>query len=41
MDGNFLDVEHDVGHILAYPRNRRKFVKDAIDLDSGDGCPLQ
>ena len=41
LDRDFLDVEHEIGHVLAHARNRGEFVQDAIDLDSGDGRALQ
>jgi hypothetical protein len=31
-DGDLLDVEHDVGHVLAHARDGREFMQDAVDL---------
>ncbi len=31
-NGDFLDVEHDVGHVLAHSGDRRELVQHAIDL---------
>ncbi len=38
---DFLDVEDDVGHVLAHARNRRELVQHAIDMHRGDGGALQ
>jgi hypothetical protein len=40
-DGDFLDVENDVGDIFAHTRDRREFVQHAIDLDRGHGSAAQ
>ena len=31
-EGDFLDVEHDVGDVLAHAGDRREFVQHAVDL---------
>ena len=36
-----LQVEDDVGDVLADARQRRELVRDPFDLDGGDGCALQ
>ena len=36
-----LEVEDDVGHVLADARHRRELVGDALDLDRGDGGSLE
>jgi hypothetical protein len=36
-----LEVEHDVGHVLADARERRELVRGALDLDRGDRGALQ
>src|SRR5262249_13585277 len=33
LDGDVLDVEHDIGHVLAYAGNRGELVQHAIDVD--------
>ncbi len=38
LDGDFLDVQDDVGDIFANARDRRELVQNAVDLDSRDGC---
>jgi len=38
---DFLDVENDVGHILADARDRRELVQHAVDLYGLDGGALQ
>ena len=32
LDGDVLDVEHDVGHVLAHARDRRELVQHAVDV---------
>ena len=32
LDGDVLDVEDDVGHVLAHARDRREFVQHAVDM---------
>ena len=41
LDGDFLDVEDDVGHILAHAGDRGEFVQHAVDLHGLDGGALQ
>ena len=41
LDGDFLDVEDDVGHVLAHAGDRGEFVQHAVDLHRGDGGALQ
>src|SRR5207249_674159 len=36
-----LEVEQDVGHVLADARQGRELVRDALDLDRGDGGALE
>ena len=36
-----LEVEDDVGHVLADARQRRELVRDALDLDGRDGGALE
>src|SRR5205814_1000861 len=36
-----LEVEQDVGHVLADAGERRELVRDALDLDRGDGGALE
>jgi hypothetical protein len=36
-----LQVEDDVGHVLAHARERGELVRDALDLDGGDGGSLE
>ena len=33
LQAHRFEIEHDVGDVLADPRNRRKFVQNALDLD--------
>ncbi len=40
-DGDFLDVEHDVGHVLAHAGDRGEFMQHAVDLHRGDGRAAQ
>ena len=41
LDGDFLDVQHDVGHILADARDRREFMQNAVDLHRRHGSAAQ
>ena len=41
LDGDVLDVEHDVGHVLAHAGDRRELVQDAVDMDRGNRRALQ
>ncbi len=41
LDGDFLDVEDDVGHVLAHAGDRRELVQHAVDLHGGHGRALQ
>ena len=41
LDGDFLDVEDDVGHVLAHAGDRGEFVQHAVDLHGRDGGALQ
>jgi len=41
LDGDFLDVQHEVGNVLTHTRQRREFVQDAIDLDRGYSRTLE
>ena len=36
-----LEVEDDVGDVLAHARQRRELVGDALDLDGRHGCSLE
>src|SRR5437868_6665524 len=36
-----LEVEHDVGDVLANARQGRELVRSALDLDRGDRCALE
>jgi hypothetical protein len=38
---DLLDVEDDVGHVLAHAGERREFVQHVLDLDRGDRGALQ
>jgi hypothetical protein len=38
-DGDLLDVQHDVGDVLAHARDRRELVQHAVDLHGGDAAP--
>ena len=40
-DGNALEVQDDVGHVLAHPGHGGKLVKDVVDLNAGDGGALK
>ena len=41
LDGDILDVEHDVGHVLAHTRDRRELVQHAVDMDRLHRSALQ
>jgi hypothetical protein len=41
LDGDFLDVQDDVGDIFANAGNRRELVQHAVDLDSRHGRALK
>src|SRR6185312_428969 len=41
LDGDFLDVQHEVRNVFAHARQGREFVQDTVNLDGGDGCALQ
>ena len=41
LEGDFLDVENNIGDILAHAGNRRKLMQDAINLNACHGCALQ
>ena len=41
LEGDFLDVEHEVGNVLAHAGKRREFMQNAVDLDGGHGRALQ
>jgi hypothetical protein len=38
---DFLDVEHDIGDVLAHARDRRELVQHAVDMHRRDGGALQ
>ena len=40
-DRDVLDVEDDVGHVLAHAGDRREFMQHAVDMDRGDRRALQ
>jgi hypothetical protein len=40
-DADLLDVEDDVGHILAHPGDGGELVQHAVDVGRGDGGALQ
>jgi hypothetical protein len=40
-DRHALEVQDDVGHVLADARHRRELVQDVVDLDAGDRRALQ
>jgi hypothetical protein len=40
-EGDFFDVENDVGHVLAHARNRGEFVQHAVDMHRRDGGALE
>src|SRR6187399_807699 len=33
LDGDVLDVQHDIGHVLADARNRGELMQHAVDMD--------
>src|SRR5690606_38444998 len=37
-DGDFLDVEDDVGDVFTNTVDRRELVENAVDLNCGHGC---
>ena len=39
--GHALEIEHDIGDILAHARHGGKLVQHVVDLDAGDRGPLQ
>ena len=41
LERDLLDVEHDVGDVLADPGQAREFMQHAVDLDRGDGGALE
>ena len=41
LDGDFLDVEHDVGDVLAHAGDRGEFMQHAVDLHGGHGGAAQ
>src|SRR5262249_46389562 len=41
LDAYFLQVQHDVGHVLANARDRRELVQDTLDAHRADRRPLQ
>ena len=41
LDGDVLDVEDDVGDVLAHARDRRELVQHAVDMDGRHGGALQ
>ena len=41
LDPDVLDVEDDVGHILAHAGDRGELMEHAVDLDGGDGRALK
>ena len=41
LDGDVLDVEHDVGHVLAHAGDRRELVQHAVDVHRLHGRALQ
>lgn len=41
MDGDFFDVEYDVGDIFVYVWNGGEFVQNFVDLDCGYCCFLK
>ena len=41
LDGDFLDVQHDVGHVFAHAGDRGELVQHAVDLHRGDGGAAQ
>ncbi len=41
VDGDLLQVQDDIGHILAHARNGRELVDHTVNLHAGDRSPLQ
>ena len=41
LNGDVLDVEHDVDDVLAHAGDGREFVEDAVDVNRGDRRALQ
>ena len=41
LDADALQVQDDVGHVFTHASNRRELVQHVVDLDGGDGPPLQ
>ena len=41
LDRDVLDVEDDVGHVLAHAGDRGEFMQHAVDMNRGDGRALQ
>jgi hypothetical protein len=41
LDGDFLDVQDDVGDVLAHAGDRGELVQHAVDLDGGHGRATQ
>ena len=41
LDGDVLDVEDDVGHVLAHAGDRRELVQHAVDVNRRDRRALQ
>ena len=35
-ESDFLDIEHDIGDVLAHARDRGEFVQHAVDLHRGN-----
>jgi hypothetical protein len=40
-DGDFLDVQDDVGDVFAHAGDRGEFMQHAVDLHRGDGSAAQ
>src|SRR3984893_8791577 len=40
-EGDALDVDYDVGHVLAHAGDRRELVQDTVDMDRGNRRALQ
>ena len=41
LQPDLFEIEDHLCHILFDTGNRRKFMKDTVDFDGGDGSPLQ
>jgi hypothetical protein len=41
LDGDRLDVQDNVGDVLAHARDRGELMQHAVDLDGGDGGTLE